>query len=380
MLQEDFTEEYYMRQAFGLARNGRGFVSPNPLVGCVVVKDSVLIGAGYHRQYGQAHAEVNAILDAEHNGYDVRGSTVYVNLEPCSHNGKTPPCADLLIQKKIARCVIAMSDPNPKVQGSGINKLRNAGIMVQEGILEEEARELNKFFIKYISTGIPYITIKIAMSLDGKTALKSGQSKWITSEASRTVVHRMRAEYDAVLVTSATVLADDPELTVRLVEGRSPKRIILDANLRVPETAKVYSDLSVAHTVIVINNRIGKEKPDRMKSLRNRGISFIEASAENNQLLLADVFKKTGNMGIASILIEPGPTLSTILLQEQLFDELAIFSAPAILGNDAQPAFSDLHLKRLEDVKRLQLKTCRIVEGSEDIITIYKNTGLPDHR
>ncbi len=367
------TDELFMRQALELAAKGCGYVSPNPLVGCVIVgKNGKVIGKGYHEKYGGPHAEANAAMDAEKNKQDLCGATVYVNLEPCSHQAKTPPCADLLIEKKIARCVIGMRDPYALVNGKGIEKLMNAGIDVTEGILQEESQVLNKFFIKFVKTGIPYITIKLGMSADGKTALKSGVSKWITSDASRKVVHKMRSEYDAILVASATVLADDPELNVRLVEGRSPKRIILDANLRVPESAKVYSDSQASHTIAVTTERTLKDKSEMKKLLALRGVTFIEAKANNNQFILNDVFQKLGALNIASVLIEAGPTLATVLLQEKLFDDLVLFVAPMVLGSDARSAFGDLHLKNFQQAHRLYLTKYSIVEGSDDLMMEYR--------
>jgi diaminohydroxyphosphoribosylaminopyrimidine deaminase/5-amino-6-(5-phosphoribosylamino)uracil reductase len=367
------TDEIFMRQALELARMGCGYVSPNPLVGCVIVgKDGKIIGTGYHEKYGEAHAEVNAIKDAEKNGYDVSGGTVYVNLEPCSHKGKTPPCADLLVEKEISRCVIGLRDPYSKVNGKGIEKMKAAGIEVVEEILLNESTELNKFFIKFVKTGTPYITIKLGMSADGKTALKSGASKWITSEASRKVVHRMRSEYDAVLVSSATILADDPELTVRLTEGRSPKRIILDANLRIPESAKVYSDSHSANTIVVTTERIVKEKPETKALLNSRGVTFIAAKAKDNQFILKDVFESLGRLNIASVLVEPGPTLATVLLSEKLFDELVLFVAPIVLGSDARSAFGDLHLKNFQQAHRLRLHSSSVVENSQDLRMDYR--------
>ena len=368
------TDVLFMHQALELARMGRGFVSPNPLVGCVIVdKKNKVIGIGYHEKFGEAHAEVNAIRDAEKKGHSVSGSTLYVNLEPCSHQAKTPPCADLLIEKKIARCMIGMRDPYSEVDGKGIAKLKAAKIEVVVGVLEEESIELNKFFIKFVKTASPYITMKLGMSLDGKTALKSGISKWITSEASRKAVHQMRAEYDAVLVASATVLADDPELTVRLSEGRSPRRIILDANLRVPSSAKIYSDSNANQTIVITTEQTLKEKTEMRTLLSSRGITFITATSANNQFILKDVFAKLGTMHIASVLVEPGPTLATVLLQEKLFDELVLFVAPIVLGGDARSAFGDLHLKNFQQVHRLKMLSHEAVENSEDLKIVYRN-------
>ncbi|MBS1904273.1 MAG: bifunctional diaminohydroxyphosphoribosylaminopyrimidine deaminase/5-amino-6-(5-phosphoribosylamino)uracil reductase RibD [Bacteroidetes bacterium] len=358
-----------MRRALALAVRGRGHVSPNPLVGCVITDASgSVIGEGWHERYGEAHAEVNAVRNAESNGHSVEGATAYVTLEPCSHHGKTGPCADMLIAKKIARCVIAMEDPYHEVQGRGIKKLRDAGIEVEVGVLEAEAREIGKFFIKYVTTGMPYVTMKIAMSLDGKVALKSGASKYITSEASRAVVHRMRAEYDAVMVASATVISDDPELTVRLAKGRQPKRIILDASLRVSEHSKAYSDEHRASTIVVVNERILTEKKEKAALLSSQGVTFVPVVTNGEQLDLSTVLQELGKRGIASILIEPGPTLATTIFAQLLFDELVLFYAPTVLGDDARSAFGDLHLRSLAARENLTLVRAEGVGESGDVL------------
>src|ERR1035437_1807243 len=245
-----------MTRALELARTGIGHVSPNPLVGCVITDDNgQIIGSGAHLEFGGAHAEVNAIAEAEVSGHSMKDGTVYVTLEPHSFEGKTPACSRLLVSKKIARCVVAMEDPNPRVCGEGIRELSAAGITVDVGLMADEASELNRFFIKHVTTGQPYITLKLAMSLDGRSALASGESRWITSEASRRRVHAMRAEHDAVLVGTRTALLDDPALTVRLVEGRQPWRIVLDARLELPKTLRLFSDEHRAKTIVVIADR-----------------------------------------------------------------------------------------------------------------------------
>lgn len=362
-----------MHRALELARRGAGFVSPNPLVGCVIADENGnILGEGSHEHYGEAHAEVNAVRNAESNGHSCEGATVFVTLEPCSHFGKTPPCVDLLIAKKIRRCVIAMQDPSKQVNGSGIKKLRDAGIEVDIGILENDAREVNRFFIKHVTTGLPYITMKLAMSLDGKIALKSGRSKYITSEASRTIVHRMRAEYDAVMVASATVIADDPELTVRLATGRQPKRVVLDASLRVGEDAKIYSDAHRSSTIVVANESVVREKRSKADELVSRGISIVGIKISGEQLDLKTVFTELGKQNITSILVEPGPTLATTINSLGLFDELVLFYAPTVLGDDARSAFGELHLHSLTDAKKFQLLESRNVEGSDDILVRLK--------
>ncbi|HET9137159.1 MAG TPA: bifunctional diaminohydroxyphosphoribosylaminopyrimidine deaminase/5-amino-6-(5-phosphoribosylamino)uracil reductase RibD, partial [Candidatus Kapabacteria bacterium] len=333
----------------------------------IMVKNNEIIGEGWHQKYGEAHAEVNAIASCKKNGHSPEGATAYVTLEPCAHQGKTGPCADKLIAEKISRCVIAIGDPYPEVNGKGIEKLRRAGIEVEVGVLEQEAREQNKFFLKYSTTGLPYITVKQAMSLDGKISLKTSATKYISSEASRRIVHQMRTEYDAVLVASATVIADDPELTVRLVEGRSPKRIILDASLRVDEQAKVYSDQYAASTIVVVNEKILTEKRTKASLLSDRGITFIPIASKTEQLDLSTVFAELGKRHITSILVEPGPTLATTILQSSLADEVVLFLAPMVLGDDAKSAFGDLHLRSLTEAGRFRLAEVRQVPDSEDV-------------
>ncbi len=361
-----------MLRAIDLAKNGAGYVSPNPLVGCIITNSTgEIIGEGWHEKYGEAHAEVNAVRDAESKGHRVEGTTAYVTLEPCAHHGRTPPCADFLVEKKIARCVIAVQDPNTQVDGKGIEKLRHAGIEVTLGICEEEAKEMNRFFLHYIASGKPYITLKIASSADGKVALKSGKSQWITSIASRTLVHRMRSEYDAVMVASATVIADDPELTVRHFAGRNPKRIILDASLRIPETAKVVSDEYAELTIILASEAACRDKGDTVKLLEGRGVKIVRLSSKNGQFDLEDAFRVLGEMKVTSILVEPGPTLATTLYHAGLYDEIALFLAPMVLGDDARSAFGDLHIRDLKMAMQLQLKSVTEVEGSDDILITY---------
>ncbi len=365
-------DETMMHRAIELAVQAQGNVSPNPLVGCVITDGSQIIGEGYHQKYGEAHAEVHAINDCLKKGFSPKGATVYVTLEPCAHIGKTSPCADLLIKQNIARCVIAVTDPYQEVNGKGIAKLTDAGIEVTLGVLEAEAREMNKFFLTSVETGLPYVAIKIASSLDAKVALKSGISKYITSEASRREVHQLRATFDAVLVASATVLADDPELSVRLCEGRSPKRIILDASLRVPESAKVYSDHHTPSTIIVCNESAIKDKQQKVQELQSRAITIIGFKSSTEQLDLESVFRELHSRNISSILVEPGPTLATTMYQNGLFNEVLLFLAPTILGDDARSGFGELHIRSLSSAGQLRLAECRRVEGSDDIFLSYR--------
>lgn len=348
-----------MRRALALAAKGKGYVSPNPLVGCVVVREGEAIGEGYHLKYGEPHAEANAITDAEAHGHSVEGADLYVTLEPCVHFGKQPPCSDLLVAKKIKRCTIALRDPYTEVDGKGIAKLESAGIEVRVGLLADAAREQNRFFIKRVITGTPYVTLKIAQSIDGRSALASGESKWITGEASRKRVHELRTEFDAVLVGSGTVLADDPELTVRLVEGRSPIRVVLDRENRLPDTLKVFDEQS--RHIRVVAPGLKKREYD------------LEVEMLSDHLSLNDLTRKLSEQGISSILIEAGAKLAASVLAEEIADELLFFTAPLVLGGDAQPAVGRLGLKSLSSAERWTLRSAELFDGG-DILTTYRRS------
>lgn len=348
-----------MMHALELARAGIGRVSPNPLVGCVIVsQDGRLLGEGAHMEFGGPHAEVLAIRDAEVRNESLEGATMYVTLEPHSFHGKTPPCSDLIISKKITSCVVAIEDPNPRVSGEGIAKLRAAGIEVEVGILDAEARELNRFFIKHIQTGLPYVTLKLAMSLDGRSALKTGESKWITSEASRRRVHAMRAEHDAVMVGMRTAQLDDPALTVRFGEvAKQPWRIVLDPFGKLPETLQLFSD----------------EYRDRTIRVVAEGTNWTHETEEiyvpsiGEELDLQQLLTQLGARGIASVLVEAGPTLAASIVGQELFDELVIFQAPILLGADARPAIADMSIAALASVPRLLLHDLEAVGESGDV-------------
>lgn len=342
-----------------LAARGRGHVSPNPLVGAVVVHNGEIIGEGWHERYGEPHAEVNAVRDAETKGHSVEGSDCYVTLEPCSHFGKRPPCSDLLIEKKIARCVIAMRDPYHEVDGRGISKLEAAGIAVEVGLLESDAREQNRFFIKHVTEKLPYVTMKIGQSIDGRSALANGESKWITGEASRKRVHELRAQFDAVLIGSGTAIADDPELTVRSAEGRNPKRIVLDREAKLSLKLKIFN--GEAEIIRLVAQGLKEHEFD------------LEVAVKDGKLLLNNAIKQLSNLGIASILIEAGPRLAASVIQEGLADELLFFTAPIVLGGDAQPAIGNLGFESLSQPYRWTLRATELFEGG-DILSIYRRS------
>ncbi len=323
-------DEKYIKRTFQLARMGVGLVNPNPLVGAVIVKDDRVIAEGFHREFGGDHAEIDAIKNTTES---VEGSTVYVNLEPCSHHGKTPPCAQRLIDEKVKRVVIAMRDPNPQVSGEGIKMLRNAGIEVTENILKEEALDLNRVFVKYITQGLPYVVMKAAMTLDGKIATRVGDSRWVSGEASRKIVHELRNEYAAIMVGINTVIGDDPELTTRLTgnrEGRNPARIIVDSALRIPMDAKVLRHQNEPHTILAHDKQASVEK---LKILREGGVKTIQTNSEYGKNVdLSKLMTELGKMSIDGILLEGGGTLNYSALKAGIVDEVFFFVAPKIVG------------------------------------------------
>jgi diaminohydroxyphosphoribosylaminopyrimidine deaminase/5-amino-6-(5-phosphoribosylamino)uracil reductase len=324
ILQEDF-----ISRCLELATKGAGYVSPNPMVGCVIVKNGKIISEGYHKQFGASHAEVNAINSAKAGGINLRGSALYVNLEPCSHYGKTPPCTDEIIKNKIKEVCIGTKDPNPLVAGKGIKKLKKNGIKVTVGVLEDKCRETNKFYFKHIKQGLPYITLKAAQTLDGKIADLSGKSKWISSIESRKLVHELRSTYDAVLAGKNTVEHDNPELTVRHVKGRNPYRIVIDKDLAINLNNKLFSDKYTDKTII-----IASKEPDEFLShiLEQRKIKVIKAKTKGGLIDIKDAMKKIAHLGIASVLIEGGAFTFTEFLRQKSADEIIIFISPKLMG------------------------------------------------
>ena len=306
-----------MLRAMELARLGVGSVSPNPLVGCIIVHESKIIGEGWHKQYGQAHAEVNAIESVSDKSL-LKESTLYVNLEPCSHFGKTPPCADLLIKHKLKKVVIANKDPNPVVNGTGLRKLEQAGIEVVTGILEKKGRELNKSFFTFVEGNRPYIILKWAQTTDGFIAKKNFDSKWISNESSRQLVHKWRSEGDAVLVGTRTAQHDDPELTVRDWNGRNPKRIVFDRFLRLNEKLNLFDRRQPTLCYNVLKHE------------EHTNLALIRVS-ENN--FLADVLHDLGKQKIQSVIVEGGAQTLNLFLSSGLWDEARIFTSSKTFGS-----------------------------------------------
>ncbi len=320
----------YMKQALDLAEKGRGWTSPNPMVGALVVKDGRIVGRGYHRRAGASHAEVNAIDDA---GACARGATLYVTLEPCNHVGRTPPCTRKINETGIRRVVVAMRDPNPGVQGGGNGYLRARGIEVTTGICEKRARTLNEGFITWITTGRPFVIVKCAATLDGRIATRTGDSRWVTGPAARRFVHHIRHGVDGIMVGAQTVKKDDPSLTTRLdgETGADPTRIILDTHLSVSPTARMLHQASDAPTWMVC----GPDAPaDRRAALENAGAQVITASLKTDRIDLPALMKLLGAMGITSLLIEGGGSVIGSAFASDIVDKVCFFYAPKILGGD----------------------------------------------
>ena len=353
-------DEYYMKLAIALARKGRGYVSPNPMVGAVIVKKGRIISRGYHQRFGGNHAEINALKNAAE---DVAGSTLYVTLEPCCHEGKTPPCIDSIVEHKIARVVIGTIDSNPLVSCRGINYLQSRGIEVKTGVLENNCRKLNEIFFHYMETGLPFVTIKYAQTLDGRIATATGDSQWISSETSLKFTHQLRAAHDAILVGAGTVIKDNPELTVRLVRGRNPLRVIVDSELKISQQAKVFQNISGAPTLIATT----KNATDtRFQRLAGSGIEIISIKADKKgNVDLKKLFKTLAGRKISSILIEGGAQIITSVLKNNLANRLVTIIAPKIIGSGIE-AVGDLNIKSLGAAKILSIR--KVSRYGDDII------------
>lgn len=322
------TDQDYMQLALDLAASARGNTNPNPLVGAVIVKNGVIVGTGLHRKAGEPHAEVHAFKMA---GEHAKGATLYVTLEPCSHYGKTPPCANLVKESGVSRVVVAMQDPNPTVAGRGIQLLRDAGIIVEVGLLEKQARKLNERFIHNMLTERPFVVSKFAMTLDGKIAAYNGHSQWITAEDARADVHRIRHEVDGILVGVQTVLHDNPKLTTRLVEGngRNPIRIVLDRQLRTPLDSYI-ANTEQARTVVVTSLNTDEQKAI---ALENQGVMIIRVPIdEQGQLDIHGTLKALYQIGITHLLVEGGAQVNASFLRSRLIDQYIVYVAPKILG------------------------------------------------
>ena len=359
----------FMAEAIRQAQRGRYTTRPNPNVGCVIVRQQEVVGVGWHEYAGEPHAEVHALKEA---GPKAQGATAYVSLEPCSHYGRTPPCADALIKAGITRVVAAMQDPNPTVTGRGIQRLKQAGIDVSTGLMEAEALTLNKGFVKRMRSGQPFVRVKLAMSLDGRTAMDSGESKWITGADARSDVQKLRAASCAIITGVHSVIQDNPSLTLRapelplpnaaLICNKQPLRVILDSQLKTPPSAKIISAPGSCLIVTTAN-----ADPQLKLALELAGAEVYVQTNRRSSICLSQLIDMLGKRGCNNVLFETGPTLAGAVLQENLLDEAIIYMAPVIMGSSAKPLFH-LPLSTMAEKKPLAISDIRSV-GSDWRIT-----------
>lgn len=364
----------FMRKALSLAKKGMGFVSPNPMVGAVIVRDGMTIGSGWHRKYGELHAERNAFADCDSHNIDCNGADMYVTLEPCCHYGKTPPCTEAIIEHGIKRVFIGSSDPNPLVAGKGAKNLREHGIEVYEGILKEECDELNKIFFHYITTGLPYVTMKYAMTIDGKIACYTGESKWITGKESRHDVQKQRLRHSAIMVGVGTVLADDPMLNCRLENGRDPVRIICDSSLRTPLESNIVTTAGEIPTIIAT---ISKDEK-RICQYEECGCRVIKTSSENGKVNLRELMSALGKEKIDSILLEGGAEMNWSALESGIVSSVLTYISPKIFGGkDAKSPVAGTGIPQPDNA--FMLENSKVIQIGEDILiesrlkNVYRN-------
>ena len=366
-----YHHEYWMAKAIQLAKKGLYTTHPNPRVGCVLVKDQQIIGQGFHVKAGEGHAEVNALADAKQ---DVAGATAYVTLEPCSHQGKTPPCADALINAGVARVVYGMQDPNPEVSGNGLAKIKKAGIEIIGPVLESDCEALNPGFIKRMREGLPYVRVKLAMSMDGRTAMESGESQWITDSAARLDVQRLRAQSDAIVTGIGSVLADNPSMTVRIDNNdqeadpksvRQPIRVIMDTALSILPEAKILYPANQAW-VFSVEEEVEAE---HLEVLTKKGVTVrFSPRGEDGRLDLLDAMEQLADAGVNEVLLEAGAELAGGFLEAGLIDEIVVYMAPKLLGSSARPLFK-LPLEAMDEAVDLTLKSVRQV--GQDVRLVY---------
>jgi diaminohydroxyphosphoribosylaminopyrimidine deaminase/5-amino-6-(5-phosphoribosylamino)uracil reductase len=363
-------DESYMKIALDLARKGEGWTSPNPMVGSVIVKNGRIAGRGYHQKAGTPHAEVHALHMA---GEEAKGATVYVTLEPCCHIGRTPPCTEALIDAEVKKVVVAAIDPNPRVAGKGIKRLREAGIEVITGVMEDEAKQLNEVFIKHIVSQMPFISVKSALTLDGRTATKTGSSQWITGTEARKYAHRLRHKYSAVMVGIGTILADNSRLTTRIEKEnlKNPTRVIIDSSLKIPGDAHVLNT-EEAPTLIYTAGNVDRDKYSLVKE---KGGEIIECPGREGKVDLLQVTKDLYHRGITSILVEGGAAINGSLLDRRLIDKVYLFIAPKLVGSNNSPGvFGGVGVQNINDA--IALKNMIVEKIGEDVLF----TGYPVYK
>lgn len=355
---EQSIDDYrYMSHALRLARRGLYSCHPNPRVGCVVVHSGEIVGEGWHQRTGEPHAEVHALDMA---GERAHGATLYVTLEPCCHSGRTPPCTDRVVRSGVSRLVAAMADPNPDVNEHGLEQLRSAGIAVTTGVAEAEARDLNRGFIRRMEAGMPWVTIKLASSLDGRTAMANGESQWITGEAARAEVHRRRARSGAVMTGIGTVLADDPALTARAPEAvQQPLRVVVDSKARLPLAARLINQPGA--TLLIV----AELAPQRKAALHAQGVETLVLPGDDGLVSLRELLAVLATRGVNDVMVEAGPRLCGALLRECLMDELIVYFAPHLLGDGARGWFALPGLDRIGD--RIPLRIVEVVRIGKDL-------------
>jgi diaminohydroxyphosphoribosylaminopyrimidine deaminase/5-amino-6-(5-phosphoribosylamino)uracil reductase len=359
-------DEVMMAECFRLAMKGSGHVSPNPLVGALLVKSGRVLSRGYHRRFGEPHAEIACLRNA---GRRAEGATLYVNLEPCTHYGKTPPCVDAIIRAKVGRVVIGMKDPNRIVDGNGIRRLRKAGIRVTVGVLRSQAEQLNRIFVRHITRGYPYVHVKIAQTIDGRIAARGSRGSWFTSEESRREVHRWRAECDAVLVGAGTVRSDDPLLTVRVVRGRNPAVVVLDGRLSSPLKARVFTGRHRRRVFVCANQAYAQRRAAKVAELERRGMEVIRLPGSGGEVGLRQLLRTLYKWGIGSLLVEGGAEVFRAFAEQMMFDELSIFVAPWFMG-DGVPAFGENGSWASRGKGKLQWRSAERV-GSDLLLKAY---------
>jgi len=349
----------FMDLAIKLAEKGRGLTSPNPMVGCIIVKRGRVVGKGFHKQAGTEHAEVLALNYA---GKKAANSIMYVNLEPCSHWGRTPPCTEKIVDAGVREVIIGMKDPNPLVDG--FKELKFRGLKTKIGILESESRKLNEVFIKYIKTKKPFVIVKVAMSLDGKIATKTGDSKYITSKEARAYVHKLRGEVDAVMVGLNTVLRDNPKLTPRLTKGKDPIKIVVDSKLKIPKSCNLFKEPS--KLIIATTN---KASHNEIKKFEQKGVNVIIAKSKNGMVNLQDLMIQLGKREISSVMIEGGSELNSSAIRDGVVDKILIFAAPKIIGNGLG-AIGNLGITKINKAIKLKNSITRKI-GKDLLIEGY---------
>jgi diaminohydroxyphosphoribosylaminopyrimidine deaminase/5-amino-6-(5-phosphoribosylamino)uracil reductase len=355
-----------MRLALRLGRRGLGRTSPNPAVGAVVVRGRKVVGRGFHRRAGAPHAEIEALQDA---GPRARGATLYVTLEPCNHHGRTPPCTEAILRADVRTVVVGVRDPNRAVTGQGLERLRRRGVEVKVGVEEAACNELLAPFRKLVETGLPLVTLKLAASLDGRIATRTGASRWITGPAARRLVHRLRNEMDAVMVGAQTIRDDDPLLTCRLAGGRDPLRVVVDGRLRIPLGARVLTNDAAPGTLIATVVR----KPRILESLRGKGAKTVVLPGKNGLLSLRRLLRTLGKRGVSSVLIEGGATLAAHAIRERIVDRLILFYGPKLIGADGRPMLGTLGVAALADAT--SVRDLRLVRMGADFVVYAKLGG-----